>query len=105
MKKDILIYTYNLDIGGIERSLIGLLNSIDYDKYNVDLYMFKHEGILMNHIPKQVNLLKQEKITQYAGIPIVEVFKKGNFKMGIGRLYAKNDVHIQTKNIKTESNR
>lgn len=37
MKKDILIYTFNLGIGVIETSLIRLLNFIDYEKYNVDL--------------------------------------------------------------------
>lgn len=89
MKKDILIYTYNLDIGGIERSLIGLLNSIDYEKYNVDLYMFKHEGAFMKEIPQKVNLLEEDKITSYAGIPIIDVFRKKNLYIGFGRLLAK----------------
>ena len=89
MKKNILIYTYNLDIGGIERSLIALLNSIDYEKYNVDLYMFKHEGEFMKNIPKSVNILGEDRITAYAGIPIIDVFKRGNLYIGFGRLRAK----------------
>lgn len=89
MKKSILVYTYNLDIGGIERSLIGLLHAIDYDKYDVDLYMFKHEGALMKDIPQNVNIIKENPITMYAGIPIVDVFKEGNYYIGLGRLYAK----------------
>ena len=89
MKKDILIYTYNLDIGGIERSLIGLLNVIDYNKYNVDLYIFKHEGEFMKDIPKEVNILEEDKITEFAGIPIIEVFKRKQFYIGFCRLYAK----------------
>lgn len=89
MKKNILIYTYNLDIGGIERSLIALLNSIDYEKYNVDLYMFKHEGEFMKDIPKSVNILEEDRITAYAGIPIVDVFKRGNLYIGFSRLKAK----------------
>lgn len=89
MKKNILIYTYNLDIGGIERSLIALLNSIDYEKYNVDLYMFKHEGEFMKDIPKSVNILGEDRITAYAGIPIIDVFKRGNLYIGFGRLRAK----------------
>ena len=100
MKKDILIYTYNLDIGGIERSLIGLLNAIDYDKYNVDLYMFKHEGAFIKHIPDNVNILNQEEITTLAGIPILEVFRKKNFSMGLGRLYAKARCLIKGKVLK-----
>lgn len=97
MKKNILVYTYNLDIGGIERSLIGLLNSLDYDKYNVDLYMFKHEGAFIKDIPKNVNILEQEEITSFAGIPIIEVFKRKNFSMGFGRLYAKFRYLIKEK--------
>ena len=100
MKKDILIYTYNLDIGGIERSLIGLLNAIDYDKYNVDLYMFKHEGAFIKDIPDNVNILNQEEITTLAGIPILEVFRKKNFSMGLGRLYAKARCLIKGKVLK-----
>ncbi len=100
MKKDILIYTYNLDIGGIERSLIGLLNAIDYDKYNVDLYMFKHEGAFIKDVPDNVNILNQEEITSLAGIPIVEVFRKKNFRMGLGRLYAKARCLIKCKILK-----
>lgn len=100
MKKDILIYTYNLDIGGIERSLIGLLNAIDYDKYNVDLYMFKHEGAFIKDVPDNVNILNQEEITSLAGIPIVEVFRKKTFRMGLGRLYAKARCLIKCKILK-----
>lgn len=100
MKKNILIYTYNLDVGGIERSLIGLLNSIDYEKYSVDLYMFKQEGAFMKYIPSQVNLLKQDKVSEYVGIPIIDVLKKGNFKIGFSRLYAKFKVLYKSKVLK-----
>ena len=30
--------------GGAEKSLISVLETIDYSKYNVDLFLFKHEG-------------------------------------------------------------
>ena len=43
-KKKILITSFDMAIGGVERSLIGLLNTIDYSKYDVDLMLFKHEG-------------------------------------------------------------
>ena len=44
MKKKILISMYSLHIGGAERSLIGLLQSINYKKYDVDLFLYRHEG-------------------------------------------------------------
>ena len=38
-KKRIFIAIQYLEIGGAERSLIGLLNAIDYSKFDVDLFV------------------------------------------------------------------
>ena len=51
MKKKILVASFDLAIGGVERSLIGLLNQMDYEKYEVDLMLFKHEGEFLPFIP------------------------------------------------------
>lgn len=61
-KKDIIIvFTGPMDLGGIERSLLGLLDSIDYEKYNVDLFLYAHHGPLMYLINENVNVLPEEK--------------------------------------------
>lgn len=60
MKKKILFINDNLISGGVEKSLITLLGAIDYNKYDVDLFLFRHEGLFMNAIPSNVNLLKAE---------------------------------------------
>lgn len=39
MKKRIFIAIHYLEIGGAEISLIGLLNAIDTEQYNVDLFL------------------------------------------------------------------
>ena len=44
MKKSILISVYDMEIGGIERSLINMLESFDYDKYDVDLLILSSYG-------------------------------------------------------------
>ena len=44
MKKKILILMPSMFIGGAERSLIGLLDSMDYEKYDVHLFLYRHEG-------------------------------------------------------------
>ena len=41
MKKRIFISTIYLELGGIERSLLGLLNAIDYSEYEVDLFLYR----------------------------------------------------------------
>lgn len=57
MKKNIVFCAYNLDLGGIETALVSLLNNLDYSKYNVSLLLTKKEGIFLNDIPKEVNII------------------------------------------------
>ncbi|OPH56684.1 glycosyl transferase [Paenibacillus ferrarius] len=64
----ILITVYDMEIGGIERSLINMLESFDYDKYEVDLFICNHSGDFLSLIPDRVNLLPQ--------IPAYTVFRK-----------------------------
>lgn len=65
-KKDIIIvFTGPMDLGGIERSLLGLLDSIDYNEYNVDLFLYAHHGPLMYLINQNVNVLPEEKELAY----------------------------------------
>lgn len=62
MKKKILIvFTGALELGGIERSLIGLLNVINYDEYEVDLFLYGHHGQLFDSINRNVNILPEVK--------------------------------------------
>lgn len=97
MKKNILILMPSMFIGGAERSLIGLLDSIDYTKYNIDLFLNRHEGEFLNLIPEKVNLLPQIDAYTNFDRPIKDVLFSKNFKYGIARLKAKADMR---KNIK-----
>ena len=100
MKKKIFIYQYSLDIGGIERSLIGLLNSIDYKEYEVDLFLVKHEGEFLSMIPREVNILKEEKICTLLGVPIKELLLTGKIKVAIIRLWSRVCYFIREKLLK-----
>ena len=88
MKKRIFIAIHYLEIGGAEISLIGLLNAIDYSRYEVDLFVYSHQGELMKLIPKEVNLLE---IPKYAQIeqPMTSVLKRGYVDVVLARLWAK----------------
>lgn len=57
MKKNIIFCAYNLDVGGIETALVSLLNNLDYNKYNVSLFLVKKEGLFLNQISKKVNII------------------------------------------------
>lgn len=61
MKKKILFIMGGLESGGGERSLINLLQLIDYSVYDVDLILFKERGMLLEQVPKEVNILSNLK--------------------------------------------
>ena len=56
-KKKILFVNYSLHSGGIEKSLVTILNLFDYGAYDVDLQLFANEGLFLGRVPKQVHLL------------------------------------------------
>ena len=78
-----------LELGGAEMSLIGLLQALDYSKYDVDLFIHRHQGELMQFIPKEVNLLPEISAYSCIECPISEVMSKGQFGVAWGRLKAK----------------
>lgn len=89
MKKRIFIAIHYLEIGGAEMSLIGLLQSIDYTKYDVDLFVYSHRGELMKYIPKEVNLLPEIGAYSYIEKPIKDAIIHGHIGVSWGRLWAK----------------
>ena len=97
MKKRLFIAIQYLEIGGAERSLIGLLNAIDYTRYEVDLFVYDHRGEFMPLIPKAVRLLP--KIKEYAAInrPIKEIVKEGQTGIALARIFAKIQYAIYHK--------
>ena len=57
MKKKLLFVIESLTLGGAEKSLVTLLNLMDYSKYDVDLLLFAQGGAFQQLLPEQVNLL------------------------------------------------
>lgn len=57
MKKQLLIVIDSLGSGGAEKSLINLLNFLDFDTVDVDLLLFRRGGINEVFLPPQVNIL------------------------------------------------
>lgn len=93
MKKRIFIAIQYLEIGGAERALIGLLSSLDYTKYEVDLFVYRHSGEFMKFIPDEVNLLPEIKKYTTLSRPMKEIVKEGYIDVVIGRVLA----HLKNK--------
>ena len=89
MKKRIFISMHYLELGGAEAALIGMLQAMDYGRYDVDLFLHSHQGEMMRFIPKEVNLLPE--IKEYSMIErlMSEVIKAGCFRIVLARLKAK----------------
>ena len=87
--KKILVFSHAMEIGGAERALIGLLETIDTTKYQVDLFLMRHEGELLKYIPKCVNLLPENKQYSCLAVPFRKVLKRGCFGVAVGRFLGK----------------
>jgi glycosyltransferase involved in cell wall biosynthesis len=87
--KDVLIASFDMEVGGVERSLISMLENFDYKNYNIDLMLYRQQGDFLSFIPSQVNLLKEiREYTTYRK-SIAEIFKEGQMLIGISRIFAK----------------
>ena len=102
MKKKIFINMYSMNIGGAERSLIGLLESFDYSKYDVDLFLYRHEGEFMKFIPNEVNLLPEIKEYTTFERSVKEIFKEGYINLACARTIAKLKAKIKNRGLKNE---
>ena len=61
MKKTNLLFVMeSLGIGGAEKSLLTLLSKLDYEHFDVSLFLFRHNGELMQFLPSEVHLLPED---------------------------------------------
>jgi glycosyltransferase involved in cell wall biosynthesis len=90
--KKILFIMNNLHCGGAEKALVSLLQQMDYSQYEVDLYLFQHEGLFLKQLPAEVNLLPPPAYYSYFDMQlkkaVVENIKAGRFKVAFYRILA-----------------
>lgn len=87
--KKILIVSHAMEIGGAERALLGLLESIDPTQVSVDLFLLRHEGELLEYIPKSINLLPAIPAYTVLARPIAVTIKEGHLLLSAARLLGK----------------
>ena len=87
--KRILIVSHAMEIGGVERALLGLLESIDPTRISVDLFLLRHEGELLDLIPDYINLLPPIPAYTVLARPIVQTIKEGHLLLSAARLVGK----------------
>lgn len=85
----IMIVASDMEIGGAERALLGLLDAFDTDLYKIDLFLLRHQGPFMKFIPDKINVLPEKKLYSDLGIPLSEVLKRRHLKMFFLRILGK----------------
>lgn len=104
MKKKVLISTHTLRLGGVERSFLGILESIDYSKFEVDVFLHKHDGELLKYLPKEVNLLPENNECKLLLEPIQNAIRDKKISVVLTKIIAKltnnffNLFHKRSKN-------
>lgn len=94
--KKILIIMPSMFIGGAERSLLGLLEAFDYDQYQVDLFLYRHEGELLQYIPEEVNVLPENEYYKVFDVSIKSLLFSKKIIYGIARICSKVALHIHS---------
>ncbi len=78
-----------MELGGAESALLGLLQSMDPARVDVDVFIYDHRGELMRYVPTdKIHLLPE--LTAYKMIerPFMECVKSGHIGVALGRWLA-----------------
>jgi glycosyltransferase involved in cell wall biosynthesis len=81
--KKVLFVAPSLKAGGIERALVNQINSLDFDKYDVYLYLFSETGSYINQINRNVHIVCSNFVMSCIGKSRVEARK--HFTMALMR--------------------
>lgn len=89
----ILIVAPGLDVGGVERSLLGLLGSLA-STCSVDLFLHSHDGALLGEIPRGVRLIPEVEAYSLLDKPISIALRSSCPWIGATRLAAKTSTFL-----------
>lgn len=102
MKKKILFIMPSMFIGGAERSLLGLLEALDYSKVDVSLFLYRHEGEFLKYIPKEVHILSEIEEYKTFDVSIKSLLFSDKYIFGIRRILSKIAIKTHCVRYKTK---
>ena len=82
-KKHLLFTAYSMDLGGIEKALLTLVNRLDLEKYKVTIVLEKKQGMFLERINDSV-IVKEVKVSEENIVIIrkmINAFRKLCFKI------------------------
>lgn len=102
MRPKILITMHYMELGGAEAALLGLLQSVDPEQAEVDVFVYAHRGELMHYISEECGVRSEEcqivprfrllpEVEAYAMLeePIALLIKKGYWRLALARLWGR----------------
>ena len=88
MKKRLLVVIPHLTIGGVQKSLISALKALDYDKYDVTLYLRKNRTDLLSFVDERVNVIVNTDPNRYYRKPYAILLQ---IKSLVAKVFGKKD--------------
>lgn len=74
-KKKLLIVAHHLTIGGVQKSLIAALKVLDYEKFDVTLYLRKNRTDLLPFVDERVNVIINDDNHHYYRKPYAVILQ------------------------------
>lgn len=78
-----------MELGGAERALLGLLEALDTDRVDVDLFINQHTGPFMPMIPSKINLLPEMRGYNALERPMRNIILEGQWRIAMARWRAR----------------
>ncbi len=76
-KKSLIIVIPHLTIGGVQKTLVSASKALDYDKYDVTLYLRKNRTDLLEFIDKRINVIVNTDTNRYYRKPYAILLQAG----------------------------
>lgn len=95
--KNVIFVIDSLTCGGAEKSLVTLLSLFDYEKYSVDILMFKRNGTFEKFLTDRVNIISAPKYMKLLHLPLKKSFMIKNFKYLLTRLITSFKLRLNNK--------
>lgn len=84
--KKILFIIGSLDTGGVSKSMLSLLNTIDCKKYEVSLLLMSDRGAFSDAIPRGVHVITDKRISSllHGVLGVKELLMQGHLLLALG---------------------
>lgn len=87
LKKKLLFVNKNFAVGGVQTSLLNMLNCIS-DEYDIDLFVYSNRGLLKDKLPSNIKIIDSSWRVDCLGMSLAECLKYGSFKQKLFRIFA-----------------